>query len=331
MARMQGRTGSGGYEYFAGIDVSKAQLDVAFWRGGQDRARRKAKVEHARFPNTSEGIRALATAMASAHLVVLEPTGRYHLEAWQALSQAGHGVAPVNPYQIRQLASGRGLLAKTDRIDAAHLAEIAALEQPEPKPAPDDLSLQISALSTARDTIIRRRAMVKGQREAISEPMILNLLEAEIALHTAHIEALDQAISQLIGTEQRLSRIHDILTSIPGFGAASAQRIIADLPEIGTLTPKEIAALTGTAPYTQASGQWQGRARTKGGRRHLRTSLHLPAMVAARCNPDLKAFADRLKAKGKHGQSIITATLRKLIILANTLVAQDRTWTQQKP
>lgn len=325
MARMQGKTTSEAYEYFAGVDVSKAHLDLRVC--GATRGQR--------FPNDEGGITALlatlATATSGPHLVVFEPTGRYHIALWRALAAAGHGTAPCNPYQARQLATGLGHLAKTDQIDALVLSTIAERLKPDVKAAPSDFELEIKELYAGQRSAIKHRAMVRTQASASFNAQVKRHLAAHEAFLTAEIKHLTAALTSLFKANSKTSRIREILISIPGIGEGAAAAILVLLPEIGTTTKAEIAALAGTAPMTQQSGGWTGRARTKGGRRSVRTALHMPAIVAMARNPDLKSFADRLRARGKHAFAIITATLRKLLVLANALVAENRFWTEVRP
>lgn len=321
MARMQGKTTSDGYEYSAGIDVSKAHLDVTVSGAGRGR----------RFANDDGGIAALVAHLGPPTLVVLEPTGRYHLALWRALDAAGHGVAPIHPYAARRMAEGMGYLAKSDRIDAFVLSEIARCRAPARCPAPDDFTIEVKELHAARRAAIKRRTMLRNQAASSANPLVAGLLATEEQVQTAQIETLTQALRALIASREATRRTHDILTSIPGIGAPTALTLAARLPEIGQVSRAEIAALAGCAPMTRESGQWKGRSRTKGGRRDLRAALQMPAIVAMTHNPDLHAFAERLRNNGKSAQTIITAVLRKLLALANTLVAENRLWTPQKP
>lgn len=318
MARMQGKTTSEHVQCFAGVDVSKAYLDLHVQDTGRAR----------RFCNDPDGIAALLRALGQApHLVALEPTGRYHLGVWRALEATGHAVAPIHPLAARRLAEGMGALAKTDAIDARVLARIAARLRPCPVRAPDEITQEIKALYALRRSLIKRRAIARTQAREAEQPLIARLLAEEIDAQSLRIKQLEAALLERIRSQPGPARAYVILTSIPGIGRGAAIAILADLPEIGRATPAEVAALTGCAPMTRESGSWKGRSRTRGGRRRLRTALHMPALVAMSHNPDLAAFARRLKARGKNGAIIITAVLRKLIILANALVAQNREWT----
>lgn len=319
MARMQGKTSSEDYQYFAGVDVSKAHLDLR--QSGAARGRR--------FGNDAVGIAALVEQLGAPHRVVLEPTGRLHLPLWRALEAAGHGVAPVNPLAARRLAEGMGHLAKSDAVDAFVLSEIARHLPPETRRAPDDMTNEIRELHAARTGAIKRRAMVRNEASASANALVLRLLAAEDAALTARIGEITAALQDLIDARAATRRTREILISIPGIGEAAAITLIARLPELGQASRAQIAALTGTAPMTRQSGTWKGKARATGGRRDLRAALHMNAVVAMIHNPDLHAFAERLRQNGKNGPMILTAVLRKLLILANALVAQNRLWKPQ--
>jgi len=332
MARMQGKTTSDISQLFAGIDVSKAHLDLRLWCEGRSR----------RFANDPAGFAAIDAHLRARSdrpwLVALEPTGRYHFPVWRALHEAGHGVAPLNPLHVRRFAESDGELAKTDAIDAAVLARMAAQRRPVAKLPPSEEQLRLKALTTSIADRTDRRAMLKGQRAEARDPLIAGFDEAEIVQLSGAIDALKAEPARLIDANRQTARVAEILGSIPGIGEASAHRIIAPgsgpgqaMPEIGTLDKQQVAALLGTAPRANQSGKRNKRRRIKGGRKRLRVALHMPALVASNTNPDLKAFKQRLKDKGKNNGVILTAILRKLIILANALVAQNRTWTPKMP
>ncbi len=327
MARMQGKTTSDISQLFAGIDVSKAHLDL------QLSCERRPR----RFANDPAGHAAIdahlraRTSSDVPCLVALEPTGRYHFPVWRVLHEAGHGVAPMNPLHVRRFAESDGELAKTDALDAAVLARMAAQRLPTAKPPPSEEQLRLKALTTSIADRIDRRAALKGQRAEVRDPLIARFDEAEIAQLSDAIDALKAERARLIRQHPHRARVSDILCSIPGIGEASAHQIIADMPEIGTLGEKQAAALLGAAPRADQSGKRDKRRHVKGGRRRLRAALHMPALVASNANPDLKAFKQRLKANGKKNAVILTAILRKLIILANALVAQNRMWTPKSP
>ena len=321
MARIRGKTPADAEHCVAGVDVSKAHLDVAW--AGQRRA--------ARFGNTPDGIAALLAELRGARLVVMEHTGRYHRALWAALDGAGIAAAVLDAARARHLALGLGQVAKTDRLDAAVLAEIGHRLEPAPTPYPDEKTLRLKELQSARQAMCRRRAAAKTQAGNVRDAVLRELLEDEIAGCKTRIERLDAEIAALISADTRLARRAAILRSIPGIGQVAAAAVLAWMPEIGTLTASQTGALSGTAPLDNASGKATGRATPKGGRRILRSLLHLPSITAMRCNPDFKAFRERLEKRNKPTFVIITAITRKLLILANALIADDREWTAVRP
>lgn len=321
MARIQGKTTSEDYEYFAGVDVSKEHLDLRIHGGKRGQ----------RFANDAGGMAALLEALGQRHLVVFEPTGRFHIALWRALAAAGHGTVPHDAARARHLATGLGILAKTDRIDAMVLARIAAEAPVKLKAPPSDFECDIMELYAAQRAAIRRRAMVRNQREASFNTVVEAQLAAEEATQTSVIKALTAALHALFKANPRRARTRQIVMSVPGLAESGAATILARLPEIGTLNRGQIAALSATAPMARESGAWKGNARAKGGRRDIKAALHMCAVVARVHNPDLKAFADRLRKRGKHGCKINSAVLRKLLVLVNALVAQDRLWSPKRP
>ena len=258
----------------------------------------------ARFDNDALGIARLLASLANAHLdgphlVVIEPTGRSHPALWRALDEAGHGAAPINPHAARRLAEGLGRLAKTAAIYAATLCGIAQRFPPAVRPAPDDITMAIKALYAARASAIKRRAMVRTQDTASDNALVHSLLATGQAGLTTRIKALTAALNARFTAKAETRRTREILMSIPGIGEGAAIAILTELTEIGQASRAEIAALTGTAPMTRQSGTWNGRARTRartcGERRCLRAALYMPAIVAMTRNPELRAFADRLR------------------------------------
>jgi len=325
MSRIQGKAITDGPAVYAGVDVSKASLDLHVVESGSRGLAR-------RFTNDEAGIAALVAALSGRSggrtcKVVFEPTGRLHHALWRALHAAGHATAPYNPHWARQFAGANGQLAKTDAIDARMLAFAAAsIRLPVVAPPAED-QLRIKELHGLRLGVVAALTAAKTRRHATTDDLGLRLLDAQIGLLDAQRGELDAELHRLIAEDPARTRRRDILISIPGVGPASTVALCADMPELGQLTDKAAAALLGTAPMDRESGNTRGRATPRGGRRRLRAALHMAAIAAARANPDLKAFAQRLKARGKPGKVIITAVLRKLIILANALIRDDRLWT----
>lgn len=325
MSRIQGKTISDGMGFYAGIDISKAALDVWIKAPGVSGCAR-------RFGNTPEGIAALIAQLGTQpHRVVFEPTGRFHHALWQALDGKGHATIMFNPWRARKFAEFLGKRAKTDTIDARVLAEIACHSELAETKFPPRTALRIKELQSIRQGFTRAVVALKNQLCATNDALATTLIEAQIALVDSHRQALDVETDRLIASEASLARHAKILTSIPGFGAVSTRSLIADLPELGLASDKQIAALVGVAPFVRESGFWRGRARTQAGRAGLRQVLYMATVATIRCNPTLQAFYKHLRANGKPGKVALIATLRKLLILANALIRDNRTWSPQTP
>jgi transposase len=325
MSRIQGKTISNGSRVYAGIDVSKASLDLHALLPDGGRLSR-------RFANDAAGIGALTACLGAAPCrAVFEPTGRFHLGLWRALDAAGHEPVPWNPFRARRFAEVEGKLAKTDAIDARVLARAAACLDLAPAAPPAWNRLRIKELHSLRLGLVRSLRAAKNRHGAACDALARRLLGEHIAFIETQIAEVAAELARLIGADPQLARRRDILASIPGIGPASIAALIAELPELGAVPDKQIAALLGVAPMNRDSGFWRGRRRIRGGRYRLRAALHMAALAAARCNPALKAFRQRLAAAGKPPKVALTAVLRKLIILANALVRDDRPWTPVRP
>jgi transposase len=304
----------------AGVDISKDHLDVAIHPAGTVR----------RFANDRNGHTGLLRWLAPLAVarVVFEATGSYHRLFERRLSQAGLSFARINPRQARRFAEATGRLAKTDRVDALVLARFGALLEPECRP------LRSQALEQLAELVAARRMLIRDQTATLNRAKILTLglLKRQAALRLKHIAhqlgALDAAARALIASHTTLARRLAILTSIPGVGEATAIALIADMPELGTMDAKQAASLAGLAPITRESGTSRGKSSIRGGRAHLRQALYMPALVAARFNPDLKASFAAMIAAGKPPKLAITALMRRLVVLANALLRDDRTWTK---
>ena len=300
-----------------GVDISKDHLE----------AHRLSDGAAARFPNTSAGFRALAAWLSTEGVerVVYEPTGPYHAAFERAL--AGRlPLVKVNPLQARRFAQARGTRAKTDPVDARALAEMGAalLLQPQ-EPLSDTLRI-LRELQIARQALVKDRTRLLNRLRSLELPLLRRQNRAQLTQTERQLAEIDREIRSRIGADRATARTFAILCSIPGIGAVSAAALLIELPEIGTLTRKQVASLAGLAPMTRQSGNWRGRAFIPGGRKHLRDALYMPALVAMRVNPDLKAKYGRLRASGKPAKLALTVLMRKLIEMANTLVSADREW-----
>lgn len=304
---------------YVGIDVCKAWLDVYLHPIGQS----------FRVPNTKEGCRNLIAKLSSAavELVVMEATGKLHRFAHQRLSEAGFAVAVVNPSRSRKFAEAAGALAKTDKIDARLLALYGAALPLSPTPVPAKSLAELQELVLARQAAKAEETALKNRIGAAESRVLKGLLEAQLKAQARLLERLEAAIAALVAKNDGLKRRCEILASIKGVGPIAAITLAACLPELGRLSGKQIAALAGVAPMACESGNMKGLRRIKGGRPYVRTALYMPAVAASRCNPDLKAFFRRLLEAGKAAKLALTAVMRKLLLLANTLVRENRLWT----
>lgn len=303
-----------------GIDISKASLDCHVHPVGAER----------RFANTAKGHKALITWLRQwpVERIAYEATATYHRALEAAL--ADWPCVKLNPERARRFAQATGTLAKTDRIDAMMLARMAATLQPPATPAPSPQQAQMAELINARDGLVRDRTACLNREKNLTIALLKRQCRQRIEQIERHIEALDTEIARLVAADTALARRHQILTSIAGLGTLTANQLIASMPELGTLDGKQAASLAGLAPVARQSGQWKGKSSIRGGRANVRQALYMPALVAARFNPDLKAKYRQLVAAGKPAKVAITAVMRKLIVTANALLKADRLW-QQSP
>jgi transposase len=307
----------------AGIDVSKNWLD------GHVLPASKAL----RVPNTQEGIRQLKRWLLKheVELVAVEATGKWHRGLCRSLAASPIKVAVADPYRVRMFAKAQGIFAKTDRIDARVLALFAALMSPSCRtPAPRALEA-LQELVTARTSAVAEETALKNQLAAVEGPFLKRQLKRRIVQLAAHIEALEKECLKQIKADEGLARRFAILTSIPSFGDVVAMTLVACLGELGSLTNKQIGALAGLAPVANDSGERQGARVIWGGRAAVRRMLYLAAVSAVRCNPDMTAFYSRLMAKEPAAKRALIAVARKLVLLANTLIAQNRSWQPIAP
>lgn len=304
-----------------GIDISKDHLDAAAHPDGQAR----------RFTNDRKGHTDLLRWLAplGAVRIVFEATGPYHRMLERRLSDAAVAFAKVNPRQARRFAEAIGRLAKTDRVDAAMLARFGALIEPQIRPVVSDTIQQLAELVAARRALIKDRTATTNRAKVLRIALLKRQAGQRLAQIAQQIEDLDQHAQAIIGADPVLQNRFDILTSIPGIGQATALALIADMPELGQLDEKQAASLAGLAPVARESGTWRGKSFIRGGRAHLRQALYMPALVAMRFNPDLKPKYAAMITAGKPAKVAITALMRKLVVLANALLRNDRKWVNR--
>ncbi len=301
-----------------GIDISKPILD----------AFRLTTGEHRRFPNDKPGCLALIRWIGKTPArVVFEPTGPYHRLLEQSLSKAGIALVKVNPRYARRFAEATGELAKTDRIDAALLARMAAVLDLRSRPVRSEIHQDLRELSVARQALIKDRIAATNREQVAQNSIIRRQLKARLGQIERQIGEIEKAMTTIVQADETLQRRREILASIPGIGSITAMAIIVEMPELGELDGKQAASLAGLAPMTRESGGWKGRSRIQGGRASLRCGLYMPALVALRINPDLRRKYQALKEAGKPSKVAIAAIMRKLIVLANALIRDNRTWS----
>lgn len=306
-----------------GIDISKGRLDVFRACDGAEAA----------FGNDARGLDELTSWLAAGErqqgteLVVFEATGRYHRPLEQRLTAAGRPFVKVNPRDARHFVRACGVQAKTDRADARFLARMGAALRLRPKASCHQAFTDLADLVSARSALVKDRVAARNRAHAASLPILKRQYAVRLQRIAAELAALDREIARHLGADPDLAARRDVLRSIPGISDVTAAAILALAPELGGIGSPQAAKLAGLAPITRRSGTWRGKAFVQGGRAGLRRALYMPALVAMRCNPDLERFAGRLRAAGKPGKLIVTAVMRKLVVLANSLLRDRRTWT----
>ena len=306
-----------------GIDVSKDQLDVYVSPAGN----------HHSFKNDAGGVAELVNVCRDhdADLVVLEATGRYHRMAHKTLHEAGVRTAVANPARSRNFARSVGRLAKTDRIDARVLAEYGERVRPPASTPPSKQQAKIAEITVARRQIVDEMKILKQQQTQTLDDLVIAQIAARISLCQCHCKDLEQLLAELIEEDDGIRQKHEILTSIPGIGQTTAATLISELNELGGTNAKQIASLSGVAPMNRDSGSFRGKRKIGGGRKPVRDVMYMAAVVAIRWNKDMAAFYQRLKKAGKPFKVAITAVMRKLLILANTLLSENRLWSETQP
>jgi transposase len=302
---------------FVGIDVAKAHLDVA----------RRPAGDPWRVANDEAGIARLVRELAQQHptLVVVEATGGLEVPVAAALAAARLPVAVINPRQARDFARAVGQWAKTDALDAQLLARFAEVVRPTPRPLPDAQAQYLSALLARRCQLI---AMLVAEQQRL--PTTLAALRPRVERHITWLrderKAVDRELQQLLRASPVWREREKRLRSVPGVGPVVATTLVAELPELGTLDRKQIAALVGVAPFTCESGILRGRRIIWGGRARVRAALYMSALVAVRHNAILRPFYERLLAAGKPKKVALTAAMHKLLLILNAMLRQRVSW-----
>lgn len=303
---------------YVGIDVCKERLDVHIHPSGETFA----------VANDTGGWRNLKRKLARYRVgrVVMESTSKFHRAAHRSLAAAGHATAIVNPLRVRQFAEATGNLAKTDRLDARVLALMACQLAPGATEPASRIVEELGEMAHARRKLVEQRTATVLQRSTVACRSVRATLDRLIASLVKGIASLDRQILAAIHGDAALAQRFAILTSIPGIGPVVASTLIAAMAELGSLTGKQAAALAGLAPFADDSGPRAGKRRIRGGRPQVRQALYQAALVAARFHPQLKLLYQRLVADGKAKKLALIAVARKLLVLANTLISENRAW-----
>jgi transposase len=303
-----------------GIDVSKEQLDVAVRPSG----------ERFTVSNDEEGHTQLRKRLAKLkpERIVLEPTGGYETHVVQVLVSAKLPVVVVNARQIRQFAQATGRLAKTDRIDADVLAHFAEAVKPEIRAIPDETHRELEALVSRRRQLVEMRA-AEAKRKQCAPAVVHPSIDAVIDVLARQIDDIDDDLQRLIRSVPAWSDAQERNTSTPGVGRVLSTTMTALVPELGKLNRKQIASLIGVAPLNNDSGKSEGKRTTWGGRAAVRAVLYMASLSAIRFNPVIRAFRDRLVAKGKAPKVIVVACMRKLLTILNAMARSNKGWSPQ--
>lgn len=305
-------------EHFVGIDVAKDRLDVHLRPSGEAVA----------VARDGEGLVQLVDRLQTLapRLVVMEATGGYETIVASAVAAARLPLAVVNPRQIRDFARATGKLAKTDRIDAAAIAHFAEAVRPPIRPIADAEAHALGELVARRRQIIQMIVAERNRRRRATQGRVLRAIDRHLELLQSELCELDGDIDGAIRKSPAWQADAELLVSVPGIGPATLRTLIADLPELGRLDRRKIAALVGVAPINRDSGTMRGRRTIAGGRPAVRTALFMAAMVASRKNPIIAPYYEKLRAAGKTAKQALTACIRKLVVILNAILRDRQPW-----
>jgi transposase len=307
---------------YVGIDVAKDTFQAASC----------PQAVNLSLPNNRQGIHKFIETIQShcVEMVVLEATGGYERLIAAELLQAGFKVVIAPPRQVRDFARGIGELAKTDKIDAHVIARFAQLVQPKPRPCSSAQTDELADLVRRRRQLVDLHTQESNRMETVRHPRVRKSIRKMIKTLDYQIAELDELIEQHIQSDDDLRRKDEILRSAKGIGPQTSAILLSQLPELGRLNRQEIAALVGVAPYDYRSGSFAGKSRIWGGRKEIRSVLYMAALAAMRCNPIIHRFSERLYNEGKISKVVITACMRKLLVILNTMVRNQTLWNPKK-
>ena len=304
--------------HFVGIDVAKKTIDIHILPSG----------ERLSLPYDTKGIAQLLQKLPPLQetLVALESTGGYHKRLACELTQAGYATSVLHPKRVRDYSKAAGILAKTDRIDARVIALFAEHFRPAPQALPSEQQAQLEELVSRRRQLIGLRTAETNRLENLTSKTVRQDIQQVIDLLNKNLDRIEKAILKLLESDDHWKRKREIIESVPGLGPVSSATLVAELPELGEVNRQQASALVGVAPFNCDSGQQKGKRSIRGGRVSLRCTLYMAALAAKRSNPVIKAFAERLTAAGKPFKVVMTACMRKLVVILNTLIRQNTTW-----
>lgn len=300
-----------------GIDVSKGRLDVYIHPSGERLALDNREPQHRELADKLRGV--------GCDLIVLEATGGFELPCVGVLAAAGLPVVVINPRQARDFARATGRMAKTDTIDAEVLALFGEAVKPELRPIPDAASQRLQAMVARRRQLVEMLTMERSRLLQADDGVRRNI-EDHIFWLQNQLDDLDGDLGKTVKSSPVWREKENLLRSVPGIGAVTAQMLLAELPELGTLSRQKIAALVGVAPLNRDSGKMRGQRSVWGGRRHVRSALYMATLVATRFNPVIRVFYQRLRAAGKKAKVALTACMRKLLTILNAMLKSHTVW-----
>ena len=304
---------------YAGVDVSKGRLEVFVAPTG----------ERFSIPNDDSGVDELLARLeesSPALVVVLEATGGFERPVAAALVASGLAVAVVNPRQARDFARPTGRLAKTDRIDAESLARFAEAVHPAPRAIPDEQARALGEILARRRQLVGMLTAENNRLLTASTKRVKKRIEAHLLWLEKELARTERDLQEAIEESPVWRENEELLRSVPGVGPVLAKTLLAELPELGELKNKQLAALVGVAPLNRDSGILRGRRAIWGGRSGVRAALYMGALVATRCNPDVKVFYERLLAAGKAKKVALVACMRKLLVILNAMLRNRTLW-----
>jgi transposase len=305
-------------QVFVGIDVAKDRLDIHVRPSG----------ESFTVARDGEGLVALVDRLKQITpvLVVLEATGGFEITVAAAVGSAGLPLAVVNPRQIRDFARATGKLAKTDALDAAAIAHFAQAVHPEPRPLPDAQAQELGELVARRRQVIEMIVAERNRGRQLQSKRLKKRIERHLGALQKELTEIENDLDESIRGTPIWRENENLLKSVPGVGDATARTLLADLPELGTLGRRQIAALVGVAPFNRDSGTWRGQRTVWGGRAPVRATLYMAALAASRWNPVIAAFYRHLRDLGKPPKVALIACMRKLLVTLNAILRDKRPW-----